>query len=484
MTPILSSIDHFKNTTVLCVGDLMLDLFVYGEVSRISPEAPIPILKATREFYTLGGAGNVVNNLLSLGAKPLIVSIIGTDPNGTKLCELLREKGIKTSHLIQDPAVQTIEKRRFSTKNQQLLRVDYERTGFFAPALYASLIEKAKKLLPEVDALILSDYGKGVLHQDLVLIPLIKEAKKHNIPIITDPKGNDYSIYKGSTLITPNRKELHEASNLPTITDKEVVLASTKILDECGIDNVLATRSEDGMTLVQSNGEAHHYKTQAREVYDVSGAGDTVVAVMAAALGTQVPLQDACYLSNIAGSIVVGKIGTATVSDTELKQYCMDKTLDEEDKLMPLGMVLEKVKIWHQKGLKVGFTNGCFDLLHQGHIKILRESKEACDKLIVAINSDASVHRLKGPNRPINDEKTRATIMACLKFIDAVLIFEEDTPLEVIKELCPDVLIKGADYAVDQVVGGDFVQKKGGKVVLVDLEPGRSSTAIIGKIQQ
>lgn len=484
MNPILSSIDHFRNTTVLCVGDLMLDLFVYGEVSRISPEAPIPILKATREFYTLGGAGNVVNNLLSLGATPLLISIIGTDQNAHILCDLLKEKGIKTSHLIQDSSVQTIEKRRFSTKNQQLLRVDYERVGFFNADLYDALIKKAKELLPNVSAVILSDYGKGVLHQDLVLMPLIKEAKKHNIPIITDPKGHDYSIYKGSTLITPNRKELREATNLPTTTDKEVVTAATKILKECGIENVLATRSEDGMTLIKNNEEAHHYKTQAREVYDVSGAGDTVVAVMAAALGAQVSLEDACYLSNIAGSIVVGKIGTATVSDTELKQHCIDKAHDEEDKVMPLGMVIEKVKLWHQKGLKVGFTNGCFDLLHQGHIKILREAKQACDKLIVGINSDASVRRLKGPTRPINDEKTRATIISCLKFIDAVLVFEEDTPLNVIKELCPDVLVKGADYAIDQVVGGDFVQQKGGKVVLVQLEPGRSSSAIIGKIQQ
>jgi D-beta-D-heptose 7-phosphate kinase/D-beta-D-heptose 1-phosphate adenosyltransferase len=482
MDDILSSIDHFKDTSVLCVGDLMLDLFVYGDVSRISPEAPIPILKATREFYTLGGAGNVVNNLLSLGAKPVILSIIGTDSNSIKLCDLLQEKSINTSHLIRDDSIQTIEKRRFSTKTQQLLRVDYECVGFFDKNLYITLAERAKKILPTVQALILSDYGKGTLHPDLVITPLISEAKKHKIPIITDPKGIDYSIYKGSTVITPNRKELREATNLPTSTDKEIISAATKILTECGIENVLATRSEDGMTLVKNNGEAHHYKTQAREVYDVSGAGDTVVAVMGAALGAGAPLQDSCYLSNIAGSIVVGKIGTATVSDSELKQYCTEKTLDDEDKLMPMGMLLEKIKVWHQKGFKVGFTNGCFDLLHQGHMKILKESKEACDKLIVAINSDASVRRLKGPERPINDEKTRASIISCLKFVDAVLIFEEDTPLEIIQELCPDVLIKGADYSIDKVVGGDFVQKKGGKVLLVELEPGRSSTAIIGKI--
>ena len=484
MDNITSLIDRFKNTSVLCIGDLMLDFFVYGEVSRISPEAPIPILKANREVYNLGGAGNVVNNLLALGAKPHILSVIGTDRNGAKIHEILKEIGMETSLLIEDSSVQTIEKRRFSTKGQQLLRVDYERVEVFKKELYLSLVEKAKKILPKMQALIISDYGKGVLHPTLVLEPLIALAKKQKIPIIADPKGTDYSIYKGSTLITPNRKELNEATNLASITDKEVVLAATKLTKECGIENVLATRSEDGMTLVKNNGEAHHYKTQAREVFDVSGAGDTVVAVMGASLGTGLSLQDASYISNIAGSLVVGKANTATVSDLELKQQCTKKALDDGDKLMTSGMVMEKIDIWHQKGFKVGFTNGCFDLLHQGHMRILREAKNACDRLVVAINSDASTRRLKGPTRPINDEKTRATIIACLKFVDAVLIFEEDTPLKAIKQLCPDILIKGADYTIDQVIGGDFIQKKGGKVVLVELEKGRSSTAIINKIQK
>lgn len=484
MTDILSLIDNFKKTSVLCVGDLMLDLFVYGDVTRISPEAPIPILKANHEFYTLGGVGNVVNNLLSIGAQPQLLSIVGTDLNGQKIEEILKEKGISSQHLIQDTSVLTIEKRRFSTKTQQLLRVDYEGEGFFEQRLYTALVEKAKKILPQMQVLVLSDYGKGVLHPDHVITPLMAEAKKHNIPVITDPKGRDYSIYKGSTLITPNRKELHDATHLPTATDKEIIAAAHKILTECGIQNVLATRSEDGMTLLKKDGEAHHYKTSVKEVYDVSGAGDTVVAVIAAALGAGAPLEDACNLSNIAGSIVVGKIGTATVSDDELKKEFNTKSPEEENKLMPLETLTEKVKIWHQKGLKVGFTNGCFDLLHQGHIKILKESKAACDKLIVGLNSDASVQRLKGPTRPINDQKTRAIILGALHCVDSVVIFEEDTPLKTIQTLCPDVLIKGADYTVNEVVGADFVQKRGGKVVLVELDPGHSSTGIINKIQK
>lgn len=477
-------IDAFKKATILCVGDLMLDLFVYGDVSRISPEAPIPILKVGHEVRTLGGVGNVVNNLLALGAKPILVSAIGQDVNGDRVLKILKEKGISADSIATDASIQTIEKRRFSTKGQQLLRVDYETIAFFQDALYKKMLSNAEKLLEKADVLIISDYGKGVFHPEKLLKPLIEKAKKRKIPIVTDPKGTDYTIYRGTTVITPNRKELSEATTMATQTDKEVISAANQLIDDCGIENVLATRSEDGMTLVKNIKEAHHYKTQAREVFDVSGAGDTVVATVAATIATGANLQDAAYLSNLAGAIVVGKLNTATVSAQELKQLCTSKALDDEDKLMTASMVMEKIKIWHQKNLKVGFTNGCFDLLHQGHMRILRQSKAACDKLVVAINSDASVKRLKGPSRPINDEKTRATIIACLQFVDAVVIFEEDTPLEIITRLQPDVLIKGADYTVDQVVGASVVQKKGGKVVLVDLVEGKSSTNIINKIQK
>lgn len=482
MDNFLSLIQKFKNTSVLCVGDLMLDLFVYGDVSRISPEAPIPILKVNKEFHTLGGAGNVVNNLLSAGAKPHILSIIGADANAKTLCILLEEKGIH-SNLIQDPHITTIEKRRFSTKTQQLLRVDYEQDGFFPDNLYQRLVETALRLLPQVQVLILSDYGKGVLHPEKVIQPLIKAAKLKNIPIIVDPKGKDYSIYKGATLVTPNRKELHDATQLPTNTDDEIITAAAHIIQNCQIENVLATRSEDGMTFITNKGTSYHYKAEAKEVYDVSGAGDTVVAIMAATLGAGGSFEEACYLSNGAGSIVVGKIGTATISDEELRDFCRAPLPQGQGKLLSLKTLMEIVNTWHQKGHKIGFTNGCFDLLHQGHLKILKEAKAVCDKLIVGINSDQSVKRLKGPNRPINDQETRAALIGAMEFVDAVLIFEEDTPLKVIQALAPNVLVKGADYKPSDVVGAEFVQQKGGKVVLVELEPGRSSTSIINKIQ-
>lgn len=477
-------ITGFKKARIVCVGDLMLDLFVYGEVSRISPEAPIPVLKVSKEFQTLGGAGNVVNNLLALGAQPHLISVVGDDQKGNEAKTLLAEKGLPTNGIHVCKNTQTIQKRRFATKAQQLLRVDYEQVAYFDDAVYDHLRAHAESALKKADALILSDYGKGVLHPEKLLQPLIQLAKTQNIPIVVDPKGTDYTIYRGATLITPNRKELYEATGMAIKTDHEIVEAAQTLIQQCGVENVLATRSEDGMTLVKNTHEAHHYRTKVQEVFDVSGAGDTVVATVTAAIATGSTLQEAAYLSNIAGSLVVAKSNTATISDEELIHACTEKALDEGDKVLTVGMALEKIKIWHRKGLKVGFTNGCFDLLHEGHIRILRQSREACDRLIVAINSDASVKRLKGSERPINDERTRATIISCLKFVDAVIIFEEDTPLDVINCLLPDVLVKGADYTIDQVVGADIVTQNGGKVVLVDLVKGRSSSALIEKIKK
>lgn len=477
-------IGGFKKARILCVGDLMLDLFVYGDVSRISPEAPIPVLKVSKEFQTLGGAGNVVNNLLALGAQPQLISVVGDDQKGNEIRTMIAKKGLSVTGIHACKTTQTIQKQRFSTKGQQLLRVDYEQVAYFEDAVYDQLRTDAESALKKSDALILSDYGKGVLHPEKLLRPLIQLAKTHNIPIIVDPKGSDYTIYKGATLITPNRKELSEATGMPTKTDHEVINAAQMLIQQCGVENVLATRSEDGMTLVKHTHEAHHYKAKAQEVFDVSGAGDTVVATATAAIATGSTLQEAAYLSNVAGSLVVAKSNTATISDEELIHTCTEKALDEGDKVLTVGMALEKIKLWHRKGLKVGFTNGCFDLLHEGHMRMLRHSRDACDRLIVAINSDASVKRLKGPERPINDERTRATIISCLKFVDAVIIFEEDTPLDVITFLVPDVLVKGADYTIDQVVGADIVTKNGGEVILVDLVKGRSTSAVIEKIKK
>ena len=478
-----SIIERFKGTKILCVGDLMLDIFTYGDVSRVSPEAPVPVLKVSHEKEMLGGAGNVVNNLLALGAQPILVGAVGPDNNGDTVKKILLEKGVGLDGLISDAALQTIEKRRFTTRGQQLLRVDREETAYFPDALYDGILNRALEKLKDVSGLILSDYGKGLLHPQKVIRPLIDGAAKLGIPIVVDPKGADYSIYKGTTVITPNRKELNEATKLPTKTDEEVIEAGATLIDTCGIQNVLATRSEDGMTLIQADKDAHHFKTQVKEISDVSGAGDTVIAVLTAALGTGASLKDAAYLSNVAGSIVVGKLNTATVSDLELKEACTHQTQGNHTKVMSEDRALGKIKSWHEKGLKVGFTNGCFDILHEGHITIFKEADMACDRLIVGINSDASVKRLKGNERPINDEKTRALIVSCLAFVDAVVIFHEDTPLNLIKSFQPDVLIKGDDYKKEDVVGGDIVEGKGGRVVLVDLVKGKSTTNIVNKLK-
>jgi D-beta-D-heptose 7-phosphate kinase/D-beta-D-heptose 1-phosphate adenosyltransferase len=355
--------------------------------------------------------------------------------------------------------------------------------GNFSEALYKKVVDQALAALPKVQVVVLSDYGKGLLHPEYVIKPLMAAALKQGIPVIVDPKGSDYTIYKGATVITPNRKELQEATLMATKTDEEVILAAKSLQKNAKIQNVLATRSEEGMTLVNADGKVAHFRAVPREVYDVSGAGDTVVATLAVGLGYGLPLEQAVHLANLAGTIVVGKIGTATVSLEELEEALRQEDLDSGySKIMALSGAQDQVKKWHKKGLKVGFTNGCFDLLHLGHLAILRKSRKECDRLIVAVNADSSVKKLKGETRPIQNQETRTEILAALSFVDLVVIFSEDTPYNLIKALEPDVLVKGADYTVDKVVGADLVLKRGGRVVLVDLEEGHSTTNTVKRI--
>ncbi len=484
MDHLFSHIQKFKDVSVLCVGDLALDLFVYGDVSRISPEAPIPVLHVSRELYALGMVGNVMNNVLALHGKAHVVAVTGEDTEGKKIEDLLKDKDVSLKGVVKAPQRPTMVKCRYSAKEQQLLRVDYEQVGDFDLSVYKKIVANALEVLPKVQVMVLSDYGKGVLHPDHVIKPLMVAALKQGIPVIVDPKGSDYGIYKGATLVTPNRKELKEATKMPTKTDEEVLAAARSLQKKTGIKNVLATRSEEGMTLVEGEGKSTHFKTTPREVYDVSGAGDTVVATVALALGQGLPLEQAVHLANLAGTIVVGKIGTATVSAEELEEALRHEDLDSGySKIMNISQAQDQVRKWHKKGLKVGFTNGCFDLLHLGHLALLKKSRQECDRLIVAVNSDSSVKKLKGETRPIQNEKTRTEILAALGFVDLVVIFSEDTPYNLIKALEPDVLVKGADYTVDKVVGADVVLKGGGRVVLVDLEEGHSTTNTVKKMR-
>lgn len=462
----------------------MLDTFYYGDTSRISPEAPIPVLRIEKEVKTLGGAGNVVNNLHSLSIPCTLAGIIGTDADGQKVLSLLKEKNIGTETLIASPEAQTIAKNRYIAQDQQLLRADFERTTGYDSSIINELLSSVSQHLKHADVLILSDYGKGALPVHIIKA-LLEEAHKQGKVSIVDPKGTDYSPYAKTTFVTPNRKELREATNLPTDSDEEVVAAARKLIKDHHIQNVLATRSEKGMTLVKGSGDVHHFKTIAKEVYDVSGAGDTVVATLASALSVGDTMEEAVQLANLAGTVVVGKVGTATVTLQELEEALIDQDRHESaHKVYTLKDAKAKVDDWKNRGLKVGFTNGCFDLLHPGHLKILKESKEACDRLVVAVNSDASVKRLKGDARPLQSEDARAAVLEALACVDLVVIFGEDTPIIPIETLLPDVLIKGADYKVSEVVGADVVQKNGGTVHLVDLAQGHSTTSTVEKMNK
>ncbi|GEO81560.1 D-glycero-beta-D-manno-heptose-7-phosphate kinase [Pararhodospirillum oryzae] len=467
---------------VLCVGDVMLDRFVHGSVERISPEAPIPVLRVRESRMMLGGAGNVVRNVVALGGACTFLSVTGSDPAGAEVARLLAEEPRVTPGLVQLASRRTSVKTRYLAGGQQLLRADEETVAPLDAADALRLIDKARQHLEPGTGLVLSDYGKGVLSED-VTRALIALGREKGCPVIVDPKGRDFSRYRGATVLTPNRKELAEATGLPTDTDTEVAAACNAVIGVCGVDAVLATRSQDGMTLVTAGGGVVHLPAEAREVFDVSGAGDTVIATLVGALSVGAPLEDACRLANLAAGIVVGRVGTATVPGADLMAAIHHQDLSaSEARVVETDEAAERVARWRRQGLRIGFTNGCFDLLHPGHVSLLRQARATCDRLIVGLNSDASVRRLKGPTRPVQSEMARATVLASLAGVDLVVIFTEDTPLALIERLMPDILVKGADYTEDQVVGGAVVKAAGGRVVLARLEDGHSTTATLARV--
>lgn len=476
-----AKIADFGKAVVLVVGDVMLDRFVSGAVERISPEAPIPVMQVKRETTMLGGAGNVVRNLVALTVGVRFCSLIGNDATGFEVQRLLADLPKVTSTLEVEEGRPTTLKVRFVAQSQQLLRTDHETTRPLTAEAEARILDEVRASLPGAGVVVLSDYGKGLLTASLVR-DIIAEAYNAGIPVIVDPKGRDYQKYRGASLVSPNRKELHEATGLAVGSDAEVVEAARTVMATTGITAVLATRSEDGMTLVQDDA-IHHFPAQAREVFDVSGAGDTALATLAAGVAAGIILPEATELANVAAGIVVGKIGTAVVSSQELIAGLRHQELDDaEAKVLYLSEAIGITEQWRRRGQKVGFTNGCFDLLHPGHLALLRQARAACDRLVVGLNSDASVKRLKGETRPIQNEMARAAVLASLAGVDAVVIFGDDTPYEVIKALRPDVLVKGADYTVETVVGADLVLGWGGQVVLATLEPGQSTTATISRM--
>jgi D-beta-D-heptose 7-phosphate kinase/D-beta-D-heptose 1-phosphate adenosyltransferase len=472
--------------TVLCVGDLMLDDFVYGDVTRISPEAPSPVLAVRYNAIDIGGAGNVARNIAALGAHCIFVALIGNDDAGRVLKDALAKlKGGIVPDLVVDRARQTTRKVRFVSEHHSahLMRADWETTEPVSAESEAALIAYAEAALPQVGAVVLSDYAKGVLTPRVVRA-VIDAARRLGKPVVVDPKSHDYSIYRGATLITPNAKELAAAVHRPLAHEQDIADAAAELAQTIACDAVLVTRSEEGMTLQVTDETAVHIPAYPVKVRDVSGAGDTVAAVMTVLLAMKTPFEAAVRAANAAAAVVVGKRGTATVSLAELRHRILPAaSLAPEDKIVFDWSVLdERLAEWRRQGLRIGFTNGCFDLLHRGHIRLMAEARAACDRLVVGLNSDASTRRLKGNNRPINPAEGRAEVLAALEAVDLVVVFEQDTPLELIKLVRPNVLVKGADYAREDVVGHEVVEATGGQVILVDLVPGHSTTNIVRRV--
>jgi D-beta-D-heptose 7-phosphate kinase/D-beta-D-heptose 1-phosphate adenosyltransferase len=470
--------------TVLCVGDLMLDEFVYGEVSRISPEAPAPVIAVQRSETNIGGAGNVARNIAAIGARCIFVGLIGEDEAGAKLqAELAREDRIE-SRLVCDSARPTTRKVRFVSEHfsTHMLRADWEVSSPASAEIEQKLIDTILPLLLRADIVLLSDYAKGVLTAR-VIRNVIDAARKLGKRVVVDPKNPNFAIYRGATLLTPNRKEFAEATRSRADSEPAIAEAARDVMQLADCEAILVTQSEHGMTLVPRRGDAIHVPAYPVRVRDVSGAGDTVAAALAAALAAGADWETALRMANAAAAVAVSKKGTAIVTSAELRRKILPHAyLAAEEKIIATDDELNAQLLdWRKQGLRIGFTNGCFDILHPGHVKVLTAARGACDRLIVGLNSDASVKRLKGEGRPVQDARARAEVLAALEAVDLVAIFEEDTPIELIKRIEPSVLVKGGDYTRDRVVGHEIVEAAGGEVLLVEILPGFSTTSLVSR---
>jgi len=475
-----TAVRRLGHTSALVVGDVMLDRYVYGHVERISPEAPVPILAVDRELAMPGGAGNVVRNLTALGAAVAFISVVGDDQAGSDLTGLIGgQPNVEPWLLVQGGRVTTL-KTRYLSAGQQLLRADREEDSPIQTRLAERLVRIARDAMAATSITVLSDYQKGLMTGD-VPAQLIAAAKEAGRLVIVDPKGPDYGRYAGADLIMPNRVDLAEATGMRVDTEQAIVAAATALRQRHGFGAVVVTRGNDGMTLLDDSG-ARHFPAEAAEVFDVAGAGDTAVATLAAGLAARLELPVAVRLANIAAGIVVGKVGTAVAREADLLA-ALSPVAGSLRKIVSREAAVEHVQRWHHKGWRVGFTNGCFDLLHPGHLHLLEEAREACDRLVVGLNSDASVRRLKGADRPVQQEAARAAVLASLASVDLVTVFEEATPEALIDALRPDLLVKGANYTPDQVVGAETVRGWGGQVLLAELVPGHSTAATVERMR-
>jgi D-beta-D-heptose 7-phosphate kinase/D-beta-D-heptose 1-phosphate adenosyltransferase len=470
----------FAKLRVLVVGDLMLDRYILGEVDRVSPEAPVPVLRHAQRYERAGGAANVAMNLAGLGCETFLAGFWGSDAERDQLDDFLEAAHIDRSGMVTTPQP-TISKTRIIGRNQQLLRLDIESREKPGDVDLRLLQEGAVALVEKVHAVVLSDYAKGALSPDLCEA-VIRAARNRNIPILADPKTPDFSKYAGATMVCPNLHELSIATGVPQHEFDRLISAGDDVRLTHEIEHLCVTMSERGIQILSGNG-TFHSPARAREVFDVSGAGDTVIAMLAASLAAGLPVENAVELANLAAGIVVGKMGTVPIAQHDLVAALTPSTgASSTEKVLSRERLSQRVNEWRAAGDKVVFTNGCFDLLHVGHVTLLEDCRRFGSKLVLGLNSDASVSRLKGPTRPVVSENERARVMAALAAVDAVVLFEEDTPLELIREISPDVLVKGGDYSVETVVGHEYVLSSGGRVEIVPTVEGFSTTNIVRKL--
>jgi D-beta-D-heptose 7-phosphate kinase/D-beta-D-heptose 1-phosphate adenosyltransferase len=476
-------LDNTQKTVVAIIGDVMIDRYLSGRVDRISPEAPVPILLQSNDRAVAGGAANVAVNIVALGCEVRLVGVVGADQDANDLKQILIDAGVSASSLVADPERPTISKTRVVSGRQQFVRIDRELAGKPSPEIQERIIEAARTAIANAKIVVLSDYAKG-LFSEHVLKQIIDAARSAGKLVLVDPKRRTFEAYRGADIIKPNAGELSTASGLPCSTDAEIEAAASTLASQFD-GTLLVTRAESGMSLVRPGQPVRHFKTSALEVADVSGAGDTALAALAVSIAEGASIEEAATISNIAAGIAVSKLGTAIVSRKELNRgiALASSAIHHPGSLTTLSTAVEMASTWRRMGERVVFTNGCFDLIHAGHIELLSFAAKQGERLIVALNSDSSVRKLKGPTRPIQTEADRARIIGALRAVDLVLLFDEPTPFSLIEAISPDVLIKGADYAEDQVVGGDLVKSRGGRIALFPLIAGRSSTMIVERMR-
>lgn len=470
-----------RRPRILVIGDVMCDIYLWGTVSRISPEAPVPVFESMERRPALGGAANVAANLRALGCEVSLLSVIGADVAGQEIRTLLDKQGIAAAWLVEDPARPTTEKTRLIAHQQQMMRLDREDRSPLDHAMSHRVCEHAQALLPEVDGVVCSDYGKGLCTPG-VLGPIFEQARAAGRPIIVDPKARDFSLYRGATVVKPNLAEVEQASGMRLEDEADIEEAAALLCRQSQVDALLVTRGKDGMSLFQPPQAPLHIPANARDVFDVTGAGDTVIAAFSMAVLSGLSFAAAALLANAAAGIVVGKVGTAVVSPVELRAALQQQESTESRKVLERDALVRVVQQQRQQGRRMVFTNGCFDLLHVGHMRYLQQARLFGDLLVVALNDDASVLRLKGEQRPLIPQAERASVLAALACVDYVTVFSEDTPLELIRLLRPEVLVKGGDYVPETVVGRDEVESYGGSVEIVPYVEGVSTTHIIDSV--